>query len=75
MNPFLNQYLRLSAGLSGRDAGWALALSLIAEKPLFGHGLGSSSALTTQYAEVLSKGHFYAAGASFRVHRTPDNAT
>lgn len=64
-SPFLNQYLRLSTGLSGRDAGWVLAGSLIAEKPLFGHGLGSSSALTSQFADVLSEGGFYAAGASF----------
>ena len=64
-SPFLDQYLRLSAGLSGRDTGWLLAASLIAEKPLFGHGLGSSSEQTLQFAEVLSEGHFYAAGASF----------
>ena len=64
-SPFLNQYLRLSVGLSGRDTGWLLAVSLISEKPLFGHGLGSSSEQTSQYAKMLSEGHFYAAGASF----------
>jgi hypothetical protein len=65
ISPFLDQYLRLSVGLSGREAGWLLALVLIADSPIFGHGLGSSSEMTLQYGAILGEGHFYAAGASF----------
>lgn len=65
LTPFLDQYLRLDAGLSGREAGWLLALVLIADRPVFGYGLGSSSELTLQYGTALGEGHFYAAGASF----------
>lgn len=63
--PGVSDYLRLERGLSGRDAAWLYAISLIEEEPWIGYGFGSSGDLSEDARKELRKSGYSGAGTTF----------
>ena len=63
--PGLAGYFRLERGLSGREAAWQYAVSLVEERPWTGFGFLASSELTELHSKWLLTMGFTGAGTTF----------
>ena len=63
--PGVADYLRMERGLSGRDVAWQYAISLIEEKPWWGHGFGTSGDLSEDAWRELRRSGYSGAGTTF----------